>query len=162
MTLPVHRLVDYLKSTGLIKFDTFIVESQSGGFHIYFKNPNHLKFGARPPGFEAIDVKQVGGYVVAAGSTYNKRTYNIVRHDPCNVAELPQEIINTLKVKHDDNGNGNGNQFHTYDDSKPTCARFTQYLMQPAMKDASSFKAACEGKAYGLSPEMVCTLMMDS
>ncbi|MFF8645017.1 bifunctional DNA primase/polymerase [Streptomyces sp. NPDC015345] len=67
---------------------TYTVRTASGGLHLYFTAPDHIRLTntARTLG-PLVDTRAWGGYVVAAGSTVGDRTYEVI--DPAPVAELP-------------------------------------------------------------------------
>ena len=74
-------------------FDTFVVQTPSGGKHCYFayhdsKNKNSL--------FNGIDVKSHRGYVVGPGSTVDGVPYSIVNDMP--LAWLPVELEQYMKA----------------------------------------------------------------
>lgn len=61
--------------------DTYIVQTPTGGFHLYFANPDPERYGNSPGGLPlGIDVRgggtKEGGYVLAAGSVLDRRAYS--------------------------------------------------------------------------------------
>ncbi|WP_329023353.1 bifunctional DNA primase/polymerase [Streptomyces sp. NBC_00690] len=63
--------------------ETYTVRTRRGGLHLYFTAPEGktLRSGAGALGWK-VDTRAWGGYVLAAGSTMNGRTYEIVHDAP--------------------------------------------------------------------------------
>ena len=81
--------------------DTYSVHTPSGGRHLYYRNEGEpIKSGASVNGMTGIDIRGVGGYVVAEGSRSEKGLY--VGLEPSQVQPLPdylREIITPKKPK---------------------------------------------------------------
>ncbi len=73
-------------SAQLGPLETFSVKTPRGGVHFYTKT-NGTPIASGNGWRNGIDVKAAGGYVVAAGSTWNGRTYE--PDSPFDVADLP-------------------------------------------------------------------------
>ena len=85
--------------SGIDVSGTLIVETPSGGLHFYFKTGEAYgnSRGALPPG---IDVRGVGGYVIAPGATLpDGRTYRVVNGSWDSIAPLPQALAGLLRAK---------------------------------------------------------------
>jgi len=81
------------KFAELLQFDnppkTFIVSTANGGVHIYFKKPAEVLIKCRTvPGFDAIEPKSKGRYVIGAGSIINGKPYKVKQGDPCKLINL--------------------------------------------------------------------------
>ncbi|WAU84866.1 bifunctional DNA primase/polymerase [Streptomyces sp. Qhu-G9] len=80
--------------------DTYTVRTWSGGTHLYFAAPggeplrNTAGDSARGLGWK-VDTRAVGGLVVAAGSTFAGRTYEVAHNAP--VAPLPGWLAELLR-----------------------------------------------------------------
>ncbi|MER5911971.1 bifunctional DNA primase/polymerase [Streptomyces sp. NPDC001982] len=63
--------------------DTYTVRTRSGGTHLYFAVPGHVRLSntVKKHGWK-VDTRASGGYVVAAGSVVDGRPYEIVRDVP--------------------------------------------------------------------------------
>lgn len=74
--------------------DTFTVQTPTGGNHIYYVNSNECKnaTGLLP----GVDIRGIGGYVVAPGSIINGKEYKIVKDVP--IAK-PNYAVETLLKK---------------------------------------------------------------
>lgn len=74
---------------------TFTVETPSGGRHLYFRAPTHVRLGNTASRLgPLIDTRAAGGYVVAPGSVIGGRAYRIAHDHP--VAALPQWLLAAL------------------------------------------------------------------
>jgi hypothetical protein len=76
--------------------DTFTVTTPSGGLHLYYRAPEgeRLRNTAGRLGWK-VDTRAHGGYVVAAGSIVDGRTYTCLSgQDP---ATLPTWLLDTLR-----------------------------------------------------------------
>jgi hypothetical protein len=91
----VNQLTELWRVLELPKqFENLIVKTWSGGYHLYFRKPKHLRFkngGLVYNGLEfpAIDIKTKGGFVVGAGSIIRGKQYRIARGGINNITELP-------------------------------------------------------------------------
>lgn len=81
--------------------DTYSVHTPSGGRHLYYRNEGEpIKSGTSVNGMTGIDIRSVGGYVVAEGSRSEKGVY--VGLEPNEIQPLPdylREIIAPKKQK---------------------------------------------------------------
>jgi hypothetical protein len=78
---------------------TLSVATPSGGYHIYFKGSARSRVKALG---EGVDVKSLGGYVVAPGSRVNDRCYTIEQDAP--VAPVPDWVSAKLRASERNNG----------------------------------------------------------
>jgi len=84
---------------GYLPGSTWTVETPSGGRHLYFRAPatgGQWRNTAGRLGWH-IDTRASGGYVVAAGSVMDGRSYKLI-HDPDPI-ELPAWIVKRLAPK---------------------------------------------------------------
>lgn len=153
------QLVDLFRSLGLPRQETFMVETQSGGYHVYYKKDPELKFGATVPGFPAIEIKSKGKYVVAYGSVFEKRKYTAFRHSPLIVLPAPPELIAVCKPRLTSTTTHAG--LEDFDDSEGNQKRFIDFLNLPSVSSKGAYAVACEGVEYGLSPNAILDLMME-
>lgn len=84
-----NQLKEFLKLIGLeTPIDTFAVLTARKGLHLYFKKPEEIKVPSMyVKGFNAIEVKTKGRYVIGAGSEIKVGQYKILRNDPTQVME---------------------------------------------------------------------------
>jgi predicted P-loop ATPase len=136
--------------------DTFVVRSQSGGMHIYFKKPAHVSVRSVVPGFPAIEVKHKGNYVIGAGSP----NYEVQHGRLDNVQQCPDELLAFVTETR-----SRGTGAIATDDEATKC-RFIDYINRhPGATvgqagDVETFKVACEGREYGLSEAVVLEIML--
>lgn len=170
-----HDLKAFFNEVGLGRQETFIVQSQSGGLHVLYKMqplPAGFRFPGRVPGYQSIEIKSKGLYVVACGSVYDSRkevdydgdeykygVYIPFRHDPSKTLQCPPELIAALKPR-EANTTLPDSEFE-YTDDDATKTQFIQYLMQEYALKAGTFQCACEGRKYGLSPAVNGQLIKD-
>ena len=79
--------------------DTAIVQTGSGGFHYYFKDPKGLKNGTNIGGNSGIDFRGDNGFVVSPGSTHaNGNLYDWYDEQTPDVgfAELPKWLYDLV------------------------------------------------------------------
>lgn len=158
-----NELAELCEYLNLGRQETCIVRSGRGGYHIYFRKPADFKLRGKVPGFPAIDVKQFGGYVVAAGSMHpNGTQYEFERHDPFRIIDTPPQLLEYLKKPEWEGDDG------IESDDESTRQRFITYLLYgapPAIEGNSGNKTtyfvACEGKVYGLPQQSVYELMSE-
>lgn len=83
--------------------ESAVVETGSGGKHIYLEKPSGLKVSGKLSGYSGIDVKTAGGFVVAAGSIHPEtgRLYQWESDALCLVDEAPEKLLSALvKTSH--------------------------------------------------------------
>ncbi|MBO6724290.1 MAG: AAA family ATPase [Rhizobiaceae bacterium] len=73
---PGLASLDLLEVAGLPQ--SFRVKTPSGGRHIYVNVEHDYRNRVDLPGFEGIDLKSTGGYVVGPGSEFDGRKYEII------------------------------------------------------------------------------------
>lgn len=80
-------------------YDTFVVQTATGGYHCYFNGPDSMLAVGIVPG---IDIRSHHGYVVAPGSVTSARyedcvdgAYTIIKDAP--IAQVPESIKQFLK-----------------------------------------------------------------
>ncbi|MFE7466414.1 bifunctional DNA primase/polymerase [Streptomyces sp. NPDC057499] len=74
---------------------TYRTRTASGGHHLYFTAPHGTRLtNTQGKLGELIDTRAHGGYVLAAGSTINGRTYEVV--DPAPISPLPTWLRDAL------------------------------------------------------------------
>ena len=81
-------------SLGVDLTDTMMVDTPSGGQHLYFRTGDyHVQCIPQTKFIPGIDVKAEGGYVIAAGSRNGQGGYITVEgHGPERLAELPAPL----------------------------------------------------------------------
>jgi hypothetical protein len=78
--------------------NTYSVQTPSGGRHLYYRNEGEpIKSGTSVNGMTGIDIRGVGGYVVAEGSRSEKGLY--VGLEPSEIQPLPDHLREIITVK---------------------------------------------------------------
>lgn len=155
-------------SLGLPRAETFIVQTGSGGLHIYLTKPPGLKLHQKVPGYPAIDLKTRGGYVIAAGSNHvSGNKYVPIRGSLDLIMPAPKALLE-LVVRTDVKEHKAGG---IVDDSDATQYRFKQYAFTVDAVDEGKWgidsgslhtvKVAMVGRDYGLSESYVLDIMAD-
>lgn len=75
---------------------SFIVRSQSGGLHLYFRKPEELELVAKLKDFDGIDVKRANGYIIGVGSVgYSLYSESM---SPMDILSAPDALLELLTV----------------------------------------------------------------
>ena len=151
-----------------IDFDfknTTIIETGSGGLHMYLKKPKPYKVRRKHPDYRGIDFLSKGAFVIGAGSQnlVTKKFYKIVKGEIGKPAPVPSALIDMLQPM-DLNFEKLGS-IDAYINDEQTVLRFEHWLTR-ADKAVSgnngnhiTFRVACQGRRFGLSPEKTLELM---
>lgn len=150
------------KTLELDRTETYIVKTGGGGLHLYFKKPAGVPMRARVPGFDAIEIKTAGKYVVASGSKHpSGNYYEVVRGNLRKREFAPQSLLELCTSPEAIEGVG------VETDDTDTQRVFIHYLMgAPAAEEGNggsdtTYVVAARGKDYGLSEEITYSLMLD-
>lgn len=160
----VNQLTELWKQLGLGSAPTFIVRTGGGGCHVYMHKPEDLNVYPRVPGFDAIELKTQGNYVVGAGSYHKNGTmYEIARHDASVVMDVPPKLVARIQKQATDiHETGIGES-----DDAANQSRFIQFLdnthgaVEGEGGDAHTYHVACIGRDYALSADCVYDLMLE-
>lgn len=80
--------------------DILIVETPSGGFHIYHKFDDKVKSWTGTCGLAGfVDIRTTGNQVVAPGSRINGNEYKLIYQPPGEIAPVSDEIFNSYNPK---------------------------------------------------------------
>lgn len=144
---------------------TFTVITGSGGKHLYYKKPAEFKVRKNLKEYPGIDFISTGGYVVACGSIHpdTKKEYCGVG---MMIADAPTDILELIKKQDIQLVKPTG--MGTYDDSRETVQRFSQYLQKAPIAiegqsgDSVTFTVAATGRDFGLSPDRTFSIILDN
>ncbi len=78
--------------------ETYTVRTASGGWHLYFEFSGDRRIGSGANLLPGIDWRGNGGYVVAAGSRVNGKSYEVAKHLP--IALAPALLLDRILVHH--------------------------------------------------------------
>lgn len=142
--------------------NTFVVNTASGGKHIYFKKPENVKVRRRLPGYEAFGLKSNGGYVIGAGSKRpSGEIYSIETGAPDQIEEMPTALLE-LAMRPDVAG-VHAPAVELDDDITRECFKDRLLSAPPAISgqggDDQTYVIACEGRDLGLGENAVFELM---
>ena len=157
---PLERLTKNLQ----IKLLSFVIETGGGGLHIYFKKPADVRIKRAIAHYKGLEFKSKGQQVVGAGCIHPEsgKEYRVVQGDIKNIKDAPKELLHLLKddVIFQDTG------IQQFVDDAQTCNRFSEYLVTSAplaiqgdQGDNTTFKVACRGRDFGLTPDKTYELM---
>lgn len=142
---------------------SLIIQTGSGGLHIYLKKPAGWKTKKHHPEYQGVDFLSKGSFAVGAGSVHpkTKKVYTIVRGGFNKIVPAPTGLLKMLK-SHEPDFKNEGVEFV---DDKQTIGRFRQWLQKAPHAVSGqggndiTFKVACKGRAFGLSPDMTAKVM---
>ncbi len=144
--------------------DSMVVETGSGGLHIYLKKPADFITKKHHPDFKGIDFLRAGDFVVGAGSVNSetKKGYTIVKGDFQSVSTASTKLLEMLKMVDVTKVSGTDDFF----DDEQTIGRFRKWLetapvaVEGQSGNHTTFRVACRGRAYGLSPDATFNAMV--
>ncbi len=137
---------------------TTIVETGSGGLHMYLKKPTNCKVRRKHPDYRGIDFLSKGAFVIGAGSQnlITKKFYKIVKGEIGKSAPVPSPLLDKLQVT--DQDFAKMNVIDGFIDDEQTVLRFKHWLIRAEVAVSGdngnhiTFRAACQGRRFGLSP----------
>lgn len=167
------QLAELWRKLGLGAIDTFIVNTASGGYHVYLKKPPELKLKSNKQiiseGYGALELKSFKRYSVGAGSkildneTQAWKRYTVRRGNPLFIADCPEPFLKWCESVIDTSVKEIGVE----SDSMATRRRFVKYCMTapPAIAQAQgnsqTLYIATKGKDFGLPEQRTFELMLD-
>jgi len=163
---PHKRLFDLI---GLTSPETPIVKTGGGGYHIYFNikdMPSEMKIRKNIKEYKGLDFISDGAYVVGPGSFHPETGMEYVIQKTFNkIMDAPQALIDLLTTK---------KKLKTIDDTKSlkdddkTVTDIYQSFLEttPAAEEGDSgdlitYKVACAGRDYALSPGKTLEMMVE-
>lgn len=160
---PFQRLLDEYK---IDVNKAFTVKTGGGGSHTYLTKPKDLRTRMTDPRYPGIEFKTKGHYVVGPGSLHpdTGAMYKVLAGAPHRRQDAPTELLDRLEQHNLGTGM---NVLINADDDPQAHIRFMIYLKNcpPAIEgqygQIATIKAACFGKDYGLSEDIVFELMVE-
>lgn len=166
--------VRLFKEIGLeIKGTTIpVVKTGSGGLHIFLKKPADIHTKEKIKGYRGIDFKSTRGrFMVGPGSIHpdTGKPYQMTQGDFRAMLPAPDKLIALLKSSHERKKHGEENTEDAAQnvyDQKEDIDRYVHFLetAPPAIEgdngDQQTYRIACEGYNYGLSPSTTFELML--
>lgn len=152
------------KDLGIDFNNTFIVKTGGNGLHIYYKKPKDIAVRNALPEYPGIEFKSYGQQVVGAGSVHpdTGKKYSVLKNafKPIQAPSILLQTIERPQIDLEDNG-------LSFDDSDANILRYTKYLQgaKAAIEgeggDIQTFKTACRGRDFALSPQKTFELMAE-
>ena len=149
--------------------DSFVVQSGGAdhGRHIFATLPAGApKIRHTIPEYKGLDFRGHGQYVVGPGSIHpdTRNEYTVISGPPKKLQNLHPDIVSLYAASSSsgvgtDFGGGAGTS--EYKDDDATKDRFISYLHCGAPQGEGSFRVACTGRDYGLSPAVTWDLMCE-
>jgi len=139
--------------------NTYCIETPSHGYHLYFRGP--ARNSASKLG-DGLDIRGVGGYVVAAGTVIREGTYAV--HTDAPIAEAPEWLINLCsarKEKSDAPAIEQVDQASLIDAAIRYLITAAEHSVQNDGGDDQAFRVACKVKDIGISESLCLQLMLD-
>lgn len=148
-----------LELQDVVTTETLTVRTPSKGTHYYYrKDPIHGRLGM----LDGIDVKAIGGYVVAPGTVLRSQetgevigTYELVADHP--VAEAPPKLIKRIL---DRPGPKERSERREVEETPGNVERARQWLLEQA-PTSGTFKVACKVRDFGVEDATCLDLMLD-
>jgi predicted P-loop ATPase len=154
-----------------IEEKTLVVRTGGGGYHIYLTKPENVfvrKHIKEWPGIDFISGDK-GAYVLGPGSKHSSGgIYKVLRGEIGLVKEAPTALLAVIeKSKSEINEDGEKKKIE-YSDDAQNITRYKEYLIDyapPAVEgqsgDQTTFKIACRGRDFSLSPQKTLELMLE-
>jgi len=146
-----------MHALGLDDFETLVVRTTTGGYHLYYQGLEDRLIGSHPIA-DGIDTRSHHAYVIAPGSEIDGKPYTLEVDLP--PAPVPEHIAALLHEPRMAPQRPNGNGHHVYSDT-PTAVRYAEaFLAERAVAiegqngDDWTFKTICQLRDLNLSPEM--------
>lgn len=165
----VQNLSAYLDN---FVFDCFTVKTGGGGFHFYLTKPPDLAIvNALPkadyPQFAGLEFKTAGRQVVGALSVHpeTQKLYTIAYRRPSHRLDAPPKLLELIKRHGAVQGIDLSHTVVKFTDDEQSEQRYITFLNShpPAVEggggDTHTFKTACRGRDFNLSPEKTYELM---
>lgn len=152
------------KALNLPGANTYIVES-TNGYHVYFLKPDDVYLRNRVPGYDAIDIKTGGGFVVGAGSVNPETgfTYKPIRGSADELAEIPIQLLDLIRFDRDailiDQREIETDDADTQRVFRDYCRTGAPTAIEGSGGDNATYQVACVGRDYGLPENVVLDIM---
>ena len=148
------------------EWSTFTVRTGGGGIHMYFKKPADFKIKGSLKEYKGIEFKTKGQQIVGAGSIHpeTQKPYTI-KCSPFAPKNAPQVLLDLIERPEFEITQEN--KIAVYTDSEQNILRYIKFLQScpPAIEgeggDVLTFKTACRGRDFALSPNKTFELMAE-
>ena len=137
--------------------ETFVVQSGSGGFHIYLNVPSPTKTRKHLPQYPGLEFLHGWFYVVGPGSVHpdTKRVYKAIYGSPDSLLNVPPELFEQLQQKKVETTGAQPTEGFV-DDDPLNIQRFMANIEEmPEVREGGRstgmYIVACRGREFGLS-----------
>lgn len=162
---PHKRLFDDIKIS-LTALDTYVVQTGTGGLHIYLKIPPGTSIKKKNSDYKGVDFLGKGCYVVGAGSIHpdTNNLYTVLKGTPESIKDAPEALLNIVRQTMD---NVKHISSYDYTDSKYDVDKFIVLCKEHPEAvtgeggDMQTYKLACHGRNLGISPGLAYGLMLE-
>ncbi|MCH8030824.1 MAG: bifunctional DNA primase/polymerase, partial [Bacteroidetes bacterium] len=95
---PHKRLFEDIK-VSLTALDTYVVQTGTGGLHIYLRIPPGTAIKKKNSDYKGVDFLGKGCYVVGAGSIHpdTSKPYTILKGSPDSIKDAPEVLLNIVR-----------------------------------------------------------------
>lgn len=167
----VNSLDKLAKTVGYNFQDTFVVRTGGDGFHVYLKKNPKVKVQEKHEDYPGLEFKSKGRQVIGPGSLHpDTKKYYIVHQNEIRsikkVEDVAPKLIELIKKDNVVGAKLNGIDGDFIEDDF-AINRFTGYLNRAPIAitgergDDCTYKVACKGKDWGLSPGKTYDLMLE-
>lgn len=143
----------------------FSTHTASGGYHLYYKKNQAIKFPNTIELFKGVEFKQKGQQVLIPNSVLpDGRKYTLIKGNIKGLIEIPTKFYEVIGKRGASKAVLTGTGFA---DNQADINRMRQLLanIPPAVEgqsgDIATFKVCCLGKDYGLSPDVFFELLTE-
>jgi predicted P-loop ATPase len=163
---------EFMAAHGLDGLDrsTYVVKTGGGGYHIYLRKPIDVlvrKNFTEWPGLDFL-CGDKGAYIIGPGSAHaSGNFYTKLRGDISAIAAAPESLLSVISKGKKDEDKTEQKPDLSFSNDSQNIARYTEYLETSApvavegnAGDQTTFKAACRGRDYRLSPDKTLELML--
>lgn len=163
-----NQLRKLFKQLKINSAGTLIVKTgdKEGGTHVYLKLPPGVKIRQSLPGFDALEFKTDGRYVIGAGSLHPSGShYEIIKGAIDDIKLCPAELLKLLQVEDNESGVAEISESGLFDDDSAALEEFRKHCKstEPAISgnggDNTTYNVALKGRDYGLCEASVLEIM---
>jgi len=149
---------------------SYVVRTGGGGFHVYLTKPPSVKIRKNFDEWPGLDFLSgdKGCYIIGPGSIHKSgKEYRAIRGAIATILPAPEVLLNAIKKEESPKDAEEVKKTLDFSDDEQNVARYTQYLKERApiavegqAGDQTTFKVACRGRDYRLSPRKTYELML--
>ncbi len=162
---PHKRLFEDIKIS-LTALDTYVVQTGTGGLHIYLRIPPGTAIKKKNPKYKGVDFLGKGCYVVGAGSIHpdTQKPYTVLKGSPEAIKDAPEVLLAIIRQSMDATPHVASRD---YKDTKYDVEQFIRLCKETPEAvtgeggDTQTYKLACQGRNLALSPDLTYQIMLE-